>query len=213
MRTATPVALACLAVSTLALAGAQDAGAPARFAPAFDMAGLDMQAGMQAQMDSMTPGEHHELLKYFAGDWDVEMEMTSPMMGQKVTSKGETSCEMILGGRFLHASGTLDFPGMGPSESVAIMGFDTFANRYDLTMISTMNNATYRATGMPNQDGTAIVFYGPMDEPMLNFRQRAVRYTYRLIDENSYRVEIDDLAIADPATERVLTITYTRKDD
>ena len=210
MRTHTALAFCCL--SALALAAHQSSETPARFAPAFDMQGLDTQSGMQAQMASMSPGEHHELLGYFEGEWKVSMEMSSPMMPQKLTSKGEQSNEMILGGRFLQATGSIDMPGMGPSDSMMLMGFDTNANRYDLTMISTMNNATYRATGMPNQDGSAIIFYGPMDEPMLDFRQRTVRYTYRVIDENSYVVEIDDLAIGDPANERVLTLTHTRKD-
>ena len=132
-------------------------------------------------------------------------------MPQAITTKGSNSSTMVLGGRFVQSVGTQNMPGTGPSETISYIGFDTFANRYELTMLSSVNNTTLRATGMPNQDGSAIVFYGPMDEPMLNFRGRTVRYTYRLIDDNTFAIEIDDLAIADPENERVVTLTCTRK--
>ncbi len=208
MRTRT-IALLAL-VPGVALGVAHSREKPDRFAPAFDPTTIDMEAGASAQQSSMMRSDRHEMLEYFVGKWDIQMKMAEGAMADMPPMPGTTTFEMILDGRFLQGKGTLNYPGLGESETLVILGFDTFANRYDLTLLNALNTTTLRATGLATQGGDSIRFYGPMDEPILNFHARSVRYVWRVVDENTFVIDVDDLAIGDPERERVFSMTYTR---
>ncbi len=191
--------LALLVLLAPAASSAQESSPP-QLAPAFDLSSIDQQKMMAAFQSSMTPGEHHELLARLAGTWKVTNTMwPQGPTGPAMESGGEASNEMILGGRFLRSGATGTMMGM-PTESIILIAFDNFAGRYQMTSLSNLGTAMHQASGYASQDGRAIVFYGEMDEPMLEVHGRTVKYVLRSETADRYVLEVHDLHIGQENT-------------
>ncbi|MEO1130592.1 MAG: DUF1579 family protein [Planctomycetota bacterium] len=204
------VLLAMLGVVGLAIA--QDAGNTPTIAPPFDVGSIDHAAIGQAQMKAMMPAKEHEALDYFVGTWTTSGKMFS--MGdqpgaQPMQLTGNATFEWVLGERFLREHGGGRFMGMEASFE-RFIGFDTNANRYQMMSMSTMSTSMSIATGLASMDGTVIVFYGPLDEPGLNLRDRTVKYILRVHDSNTFAMEVYDPHIGEEHN-KVLEVTYTRE--
>lgn len=174
-------------------------------APAFDQSSVDWEAGMKVT----TPSREHEMLEFFAGEWDVETTVFMP--GQKdgsPPSKGTSKGEMIMGGRFVEIGGEGEFMGR-PAASKMLIGFDRFENRYDMLVINTTSTAMYTAHGLANMEGNAIVFHGNMAEPALGLHDREVRYIVRRQGEDAWVLEVYDLHVSEEG-HKVVETRYTR---
>lgn len=198
----------CLALAP-ATTQAQEASAPP-LAPAFDPSAIDQQKMMASFQGSMAPGQHHELLARLAGTWQVT-NRTWPQgpEGPAMRSEGQATNEMILGGRFLRSGATGTMMGM-PTEGIILIAFDNFAERYQMTSLSNLGTAMHHATGFASQDGREIVFYGEMDEPMLEIHGRTVRYVLRSETDDRYVLEVHDLHIGQSNT-LVVESVFERK--
>jgi hypothetical protein len=210
MRCTPTAALALLLIAGVGMSQSGDAAmnddAPARFAPEFDMNSVNMQA----QIETMTPTDRHEMLDYFVGDWDVQMRVWGGNPGgQPQESEGTASFEKILGGRFLEGRSTA--PVMGrPMETRSLLGFDIHNNHYDLTMLNSMSTAILSAEGHAAMDGSYIQFFGDMDEPALGLHGRMVRYVWRVKDANRFTIEVYDPHIAE-TNNKVVEIRHQRR--
>jgi hypothetical protein len=59
-------------------------------------------------------------------------------------------------------------------------------------------------------DGRTLVFYGEMDEPMLEVHGRTVKYVMRTVDADTYVMEVHDLHIGLDNT-KVMETEYRRR--
>ncbi len=194
--------------------------APERFAPAFSMpdgmspeelaADPAKQQAMMAEWASLNaPSERHEMLGYFAGEWETSVKMWFAPGQEPMMTGGTASAEMMMGGRFLRMTYDTDMMGMS-LKGEGFIGFDNVAGKYQSMWMDTGTTAMRYLEGHSNRDGSEIALYGKMDEPQLGVRERLVSYVFRLIDADTYEMDVNDLLIG-PEDNTAVKITFSRK--
>ena len=169
-----------------------------------EMDPAQMQRMMQLAEELATPGEAHKRLDFFAGEWDT----STTIMGMP-SETGTQSIKWILGGRQLRSSfkGTM----MGrPFEGLGLLGYDNYKKKYTSVWCDSQSTTLLTSEGLADQTGKVITLYGTMDEWMDGTHDKAVKYVYRIVDENTYEFEIHDLGIV-PGETKVISMTSTRK--
>jgi hypothetical protein len=169
-----------------------------------------MQEMMKKWKDAMTPGEPHALLAEMAGTWDTETKywMGGPGSEPSVT-KGTSKMTMILGGRFLQQEMTGEMMGM-PMNGIGITGYDNFKKKYVGFWIDNMGTAMFTMEGELDKDGKTCTYWGLMDEPTTGERNKKVKYTVTMVDNERHVFRIYDppaYGEKDPVVEMV----YTRR--
>lgn len=178
----------------------------------------EMQQMMKAWKDAVTPGEHHEKLKHFVGEWDTTIRVWwSGPAGPPIETAGASSIEMVLDGRFVME----DFTGevMMPDASgamkpvsmngIALTGYDNFRKMYVGSWVDNHSTHLISIRGSMDPTGKVITMYGEADEPMLGVVGRTLKYVTRIIDDKSHVFEMYDLHAGD--NYKVFEILYTRK--
>ena len=169
-----------------------------------DMDPAQMQRMMQLAEELATPGETHRRLDFFTGEWDT----STTVMGMEPET-GTQSIKWILGGRQLQSevNGTV----MGrPFEGLGLLGYDNYKKKYTSVWCDSQSTTLLTSEGLADQSGKVITLYGTMDEWMDGTHDKAVKYVYRIVDENTYEFEIHDLGIV-PGDTKVISITATRR--
>jgi hypothetical protein len=129
-------------------------------APAQEM---DEAAMMEAWQESMTPGEVHEYLASFAGDWDVTAKMYMDPSQSPMESTGKTTKSMILGGRFLQEKMTGTMMGM-PMEALGYTGYNNTTGKMEFSWMDNMG--TMIMTGAGERDGETMTLMSEFMDPM-----------------------------------------------
>ena len=168
----------------------------------------EMQQAMARWQEAMTPGEHHQLLERFVGDWDITVSV-SGMGPEAQTSTGTVTARWVLGGRFVREEIEGEMMGM-PMRSIAFYGYDNFRRMYTLTEMDNLATATQVAQGSLNQAGDVITYFGTMDEPMTGERGKTAKFVMRLVGPDTRVFEIHDLHII-PGDTKVVEVTYRRR--
>ncbi len=172
-----------------------------------DHSGFDpaeMERMMQLGEKLATPGAAHQRLDYFTGEWDT----TTGIMGMP-PEQGTQTIEWILGGRYIQStvSGTV----MGkPFEGHGLMGYDNYKKKYTSVWCDSHSTALLTSEGLADQTGNVITLFGTMDEWLDGTHDKAVKYVYRIVDQDTYEFEIHDLGIV-PGDTKVISMTATRK--
>jgi hypothetical protein len=112
---------------------------------------MDPEAAMAAWMEIATPGEPHEEMGWFVGDWKVisKMYMGGP---EPMTSEGSVHYEWLLPGR--HLMGTLSAPMMGqPMTGKSIDGYDNATGEYFTVWLDNMSTGPFVARGKEVAEG------------------------------------------------------------
>jgi Protein of unknown function (DUF1579) len=178
------------------LATSQDPGTP------------DAADAMKKWMEAATPGEQHKALGKWIGKWDVEMAVTG-MGGAPMKSKGEAEIRWLLEGRFTITETNASMIGM-PFHSFVVYGYDNFKKKYVAMAVDSMNTQLLTFSGRASPDGKLMEMYGPMDEPMTGEVGKWVKYVTRVTSDDSFVVEVHDLAIVG-GDAKVVEMTYTRR--
>lgn len=192
--------------------GATAADPPAQPSPE------EMAKMMQEWQELMKPGKNHRELDFFVGKWDAKfkMYMAGPK-GPTMDSEGTSETKWILGKRYLQSSykGYMLMPDMKTGqmqklsyEGLGMMGYDNVRNVFTGSWQDSMGTQmiTFKGTMVPGSK--TIRMYGEMDEPGLKMFGRLVKYTWKIVDKNSYVFTIFDLAAGEDY--KVIEITYTR---
>ena len=117
------------------------------------------QPGDAAVADPSAPGEHHEILESFHGNWEGIFRIHIPGTGV-MESKGNVKREWLLDGPFMleevHAEMGLDeeFVGYG------VFGYNNADDRYETFWIDNTSTAMIRDNGMYNADTKQMSFRG-----------------------------------------------------
>ena len=172
----------------------------------------EQQKMMQEYMAAMQPGDEHKRLEPFVGEYNVTMTMMMPGSPPQV-SKGTSSVKWVLGKRYLMEEMDIKMkmgPGMEmPYNGIGMTGYNKTRNLYEGTWASSMDTHIYTMSGTWPPDSNVINYYGTMDEPMLNVYNRMCNYRMTLVDDNTHKFEVFDLAVGPDF--KVFEILYKRK--
>ena len=165
---------------------------------------------MSAMLELMQPGPEHELLKKFAGNWDMSLKMWMPGQPEIVTT-GTSTSRMILGGRFLEftaESGTGDMFW----ESLTILGFDRRHKRYTSVGYDTWGTYYVTASGEYDAAKQQIKLYGEDDDPVMGMKQKYF-FVFTWKDDNAFTLEV--IFVDFPGVEdeeyKMIEINYRRR--
>ncbi|MHC5062921.1 MAG: DUF1579 family protein [Planctomycetota bacterium] len=165
----------------------------------------EMAAMMQAAQRYTQPGEAHKALSRFLGTWEsVTRIMGVPGPGEK----GTVEYSWLMEGRWIQSRAKGSMMGV-PMETFMILGYDNFKQSYVWANVSNMDTALRHAEGDMNQDGTALITYGTLDEYLTGEHDKMVRTVWRFLSEDKILVEIHDFAIGEENS-KVVEIEMTR---
>lgn len=169
----------------------------------------DAMAEMMAKAARYTqPGEAHQVLQRFIGEWNTETKIT---MGQ-VPEQGEmgsVTYSWLMPGRWLKAEGSGNMMNM-QVQTFSIMGYDNFKQSYVVTSVSTLDTAMNSSEGDMDPSGQAMLLYGTIDEYLTGEHDKMVKTVFRFISDDKFVMEVHDLPIGEKNTQ-VVEVTYTRK--
>jgi len=167
----------------------------------------EMATALQGAQKYMQPGVHHQVLKRFLGEWDVEIRFT---MGGRSTpaEKGKAVFSWLVEGRWLQSTMTGTMLGR-PIEAHSWLGYDNFKQSYVSTRVTSMDTAMARAEGDMTPDGKALITYGTIDEYLTGEHDKMVKYVWRFVGDDEIRLEVHDLPIGEEQTQ-VVGFTYRR---
>lgn len=168
----------------------------------------DMKAMMERAKQYMQPGEHHQLLKRFLGDWATETRM---FMGDQATppTPGTANFHWLVEGRWLQQDARGSMMGM-PLEVHSWLGYDNFKQSYVSTDVNSIETAMRHAEGDLLQDGSALILYGTLDEYLTGENDKMVKYAWRFVSDDEMALEVHDLPIGETNT-KVVEVRYKRK--
>ena len=152
----------------------------------------EQQAAMKRWQDACTPGDAHERLAQFLGEWETETALT--MYGKTMKSKGTAKTRWLVEGRWLLTEMAGEMMGQ-PVETFVVHGFDNFKKKYVTTMVDSLTTHMLRAEGIYNTHTEAFYTFGLMDEPLTMEHDKTVRYVTKFSGKDSYTFEIHDLDI------------------
>lgn len=175
-----------------------------------DMPAPAKMAEMMVKWQKTTaPGEHHQALEAFVGEWNTAIKMWMGGPGTPpAESTGTASVKWVLGGRYVQEmfSGTM----MGqPYEGIGYTGYDNYKNMYVFSWIGNQSTEMLTGMGMTDPSKKVFTFYGQMDEAMLDVSGRTVKYVTKIINEDKHVFQIIDLHAGEDY--KVIEIVYTRK--
>jgi len=167
-------------------------------------------AAMERWMEAATPNEHHEWLEQLIGEWDVTTTMYG--MGEEPTkSRATASYSWLHEGRWVAQEFEGQMMGM-PFSGTGILGYDNFKQKYVSIWLDDMSTAILLYEGTLNMDGSAIISFGAMDEPMTGEHDKTTKSVLTIIDEDTMHFEMHDLHIV-PGDTKVFEMRYTRVED
>lgn len=176
----------------------------------------EMSAEEKAKMDDMmakwqayaTPNENHKALEQLVGNWDTTMKAWMPGKEIADESKGTSSTEWIMGGRFIQQKFTGTHMGQ-PFEGIGITGYDNQKQKYQSIWLDNMGTGMMSST--LNYDAATKTFSeeGSFSCP-LKGGDLVFRAQIKIIDENHYSYEMfskDDAGVES----KMMEIQYARK--
>lgn len=164
-------------------------------------------ADMKAMMAYATPGDIHQMLAKTVGSWKGDITMWMQPGAPPVTSVGETTNEMILGGRYLQSKNKGNFMG-APFEGIGITGYDNAKKVFVSSWIDNMGTGMMYLTGTWDPATKNINFTGSMVDPISGSDVK-IREVYRLVDDNTQVFEM--YSYTNGKEFKNMEIKYTRK--
>jgi hypothetical protein len=131
-------------------------------------------------------------------------------------SEGKSKVKWIMDGRFQQEETTGQLMMPGPTgemtkmkiSGLGLMGYDNYRHMFTGSWIDNLNTRLLTMTGMVDPAGTTFTWYGEMDEPMMGFHGRMVKYRTKVIDDDHHVFTIYDLHAGDDY--KAAEIEYTR---
>ncbi len=166
------------------------------------------ETDMAAMMAAGQPGEHHEHMAFLEGSWNVAATFWMPGAPDPMETKGESTYEWVLGGRYMHQSYTGDFMGM-KFEGIGVTGYDTMGKKYVATWTDNMNTAIMSETGQCDGTGKKTEWKGQIPDPASG--EMVSTRTVHIVESNDKFV-MTSYAIGPDGTESpMMKLVYTRK--
>lgn len=169
--------------------------------------GQPSEADMKSWMDYMTPGEAHKMLASCNGEWDGDITMWMAPGAPAMKSKGTSTNEMIMDGRYQLGKYKGDFNGM-PFEGMSLVGYDNIKKVFESTWIDNIGTGTMHLEGPWDAKTKTITLTGTMTDPMKK-NQSKVKETLQIVDEDTQVMKM--YAYEKGKEFQTMEITYRRK--
>lgn len=180
-----------------------------RFSSAQEMSDEDKKM-MEMMTKYGTPGKNHELLKNYAGNWDVEMKMWQSPGAEPMVSKGTQKGELILGGRYVKCTYEATMMGM-TYHGLEIIGYDLFENKYITLWIDNMGTGFVKTAGVLDASGKILTEMGEWPDPMAEGKtMQKVKNVTTFIEDGKYTFEMF-MVMPDGTEFKSMELTATRK--
>ena len=170
-------------------------------------AAAQSDADMKAMMAYSTPGEIHQMLAKTVGSWHGDITMWMQPGAAPMKTVGESTNEMILGGRYLQTKNTGNFMG-APFEGIGYIAYDNAKKLFITSWIDNMGTGMMYLTGTWDAANKTINFTGTMVDPVAGGDVK-VRQVYKLIDDNTQLMEM--YSVTNGKEFKNMEIKYTRK--
>lgn len=170
----------------------------------------ELQKQFQRWQATWEPSKWHRLFERLIGEWETE---TSVYMqgpdGPAMKSSGTTKYEWEVPGKWVRYHGTGNMMGQ-PVEQFGTLGYDNFKQKFVAVFHDSLSTNLLTSEGTLNADGTTLMLWGSMDEPMTGQTDKSVRYDYVFESNDLFSIQVHDLHIGGPKT-KVIEIRFTRK--
>lgn len=152
------------------------------------------------------PGQEHQLLEKFVGEWESEGEIMTPRQPPSKI-KGVESSHMVGGFWFVaQIKSTLpDFP----YEQILIIGYDAAKKNYIETVVDSMTSHLWRFEGSFDARGNILTYEteGPVPNPQTPSKFREVMES----KSPDHKVFTSSILKPDGSWETMMTINVRRK--
>jgi hypothetical protein len=152
---------------------------------------LEMQKQQEMMAEYMQlaqPGEEHQFLAKYAGNWDMEVKFWMTPDTEPMVSAGTGEATMILGGRFLWLE-TQTGQGMSAMESLWILGFDRRYKEFTAVGMDTFGTYYITAQGTMDRETNVLTLSGTDDDPIAGFTQ-VYDFVFRFENDDKYVIEM-----------------------
>jgi hypothetical protein len=168
----------------------------------------EMQEAYAAYLELQQPGEHHERLASWLGEWDCEVNVMMDPAAPPVQSRGSATFSWLHEGRWLKQEFRGEMMGE-PFTGFGISGYDNYRKQYVDMWVDSMSTSmmTMRGSTMPGSD--VIAMFGEMDEPMTGEIGKTVRNIITFHSDDHATFEMQEVMYGEPFT--VMRIEYRRR--
>src|SRR3990172_402996 len=148
----------------------------------------EMDPGMKAWMDYMTPGETHKMLANSVGDWTAKITHWMMPGVETTVSEGTSTVEMILGGRYQKEVNRGNMMGM-EFEGISMVAFDNASKEFISTWIDNMGTGVMISKGKYNEETKKVEMKGTYVDPMTG-NEEPFRQTLEVVDNDHHLFEM-----------------------
>lgn len=167
----------------------------------------DQNQQMKTWMEYMTPGQVHQSMASYAGDWKTENKMWSAPGTEPMVADGFCKIEMFLGGRYLKINYTGNYMGM-PFEGLSIEGFDNATEEFNYVWLDNFGTGMVFMKGKYDSKEKTINYKGTMVDPMQK-KEVPIRKVVKLLENGNLSRET--YSISNGQEFKSMEILYTRK--
>jgi hypothetical protein len=156
------------------------------------------------------PGEPHQHLATFAGQWSYTAKYWPSPEAKPEESRGSASLRMIMGGRFLEQ--TVKGKAMGMRyEGRGTTGYDTVRRNYETVWIDNMGTGTMVAKGKYHDNLRTIISEGEYSCPISPDKAQNFRSEWKLIDRDNMVFSLFSAGLnPDGPVFKTMEMTYRR---
>jgi hypothetical protein len=159
-------------------------------------------------MEYMTPGDHHKLLKFKEGRWDLTVRMWPSPDAPASESPAESEATLILGDRFLLDKVKGSFGGM-PFEGMGTTGYDNHRKKFVFTWIDNMGTGVMVGEGDYDPQTKTWTYQVNSTDPITG-KPAVSRGTERIVDGNTWVMQSFNTGPSGKEF-KAMEITYKRK--
>src|SRR5262245_57158278 len=170
--------------------------------------GLLLTAVAEAQTEMPKPAAEHELLKQFAGNWEMKAEAAAAPGEEAMKCEGTESANMI-GGFWLVSQAQGKMKDI-PIGSVLTLGYDPATKKYVGTFVCSMDSTFWNYEGTMDAGGKRLILQTEGPSPIDPTKKVKFRETLELVDQD-HKVFTSTLQGDDGNWMKIATIDYRRK--
>lgn len=200
------VGLLVVLIGTMAVAFAYSAARSQDKEPGKPGGPPDTKAMEEAWMKAAMPGPEHKQLEYMVGTWDVEVKMWNMPGGEPETSRGRSTGEWVLGGRFVGYRYKGEFHG-GPFEGIGYTGYDNIQKKYLSIWMDTMYTGALIDWGAYDTASRTFSYAGEFKAPTGQTVQS--RSVVKVVNNDEHMITMYHSAPGTPE-QKVMELTYRR---
>jgi hypothetical protein len=167
----------------------------------------DQQEMMKKWQAFMTPGEFHQQLAYYVGDWTYTGKSWMAPGTPATPTSGSARGKMILGGRYLMQEYEGESMGM-TFQGIGTTAFDNFLKEFHSVWVDSLGTGIFLSKGKPG-DGKTREETGTMAD-IVTGENVTMRNVFTILGPDSYKMEMYNSSKSIPEY-KSMEMVFTRK--